>query len=122
MSNVAPKEKCIWLGFSGREYTHHVYHLRDIEKILHEGYSIYVLVRQSGFHGWDPLYVGRTESPYTRLTLSHERISRAVKMGATHIHICCDTVTPYEISMIEKDLIRQLNPRLNVQQKVLLEQ
>lgn len=61
---------------------------------------------------WYALYVGQVESFLKRLP-KHERLSEAVRMGATHIH----AMVVHEQSLRdewERMLIRNLQPPLNI--------
>lgn len=74
--------------------------------------GIYMMCSREGT-AWVPKYIGQAESFRDRLT-RHERWPEAVRLGATHVLAMC--LGPgEEMDRVERILIRELQPPLNVQ-------
>lgn len=65
-------------------------------------------------NGWWPLYVGETGSFRSRMPC-HERWAEAVGLGATHV--LAMTVPAVTRAMVERELISEYQPPLNVQHR-----
>ena len=75
--------------------------------------GIYIFAKEVSLGAWKALYVGEAVSFKNRLTVSHEKWSSAVLMGATHVHALIVQGSEIERKRIESDLILALDPPLN---------
>jgi excinuclease UvrABC nuclease subunit len=77
--------------------------------------GIYIFCGVNPQNQWVALYIGQADSFRNRIP-SHEQWNPAVRLGATHIHAL---VVPSQIQRdaIERLLIQNHQPRLNVQHK-----
>ena len=75
--------------------------------------GIYIFAGQNPRGEWYPLYIGQTYSFASRIP-SHPEWSAAKRLGATRVHAW---VEEEEVNRgaLEEELIRQFQPRLNVQ-------
>ena len=76
--------------------------------------GLYIFAKRT-ILGWKALYVGQAESLADRLP-NHERWLEAVRLGATHIHARREHRAMTR-SLIERSLIQELRPQMNVQLK-----
>ena len=68
-----------------------------------------------GTHQWHAYYIGQTEDFSVRLP-THESWPAAVQLGATHVHARVERKA-VERERLEKELIRNYQPNLNVQHR-----
>lgn len=103
--------KCIWPLGNGQTLEFSIY---DRNAGWNQVAGLYIFSYQSS-SGWHPLYVGQAENFQSRLP-SHERLSEAVRNGATHIHAL---VVPQKVNrdQWECTLIQNLQPPMNIQHR-----
>lgn len=77
--------------------------------------GIYLFCGINQANQWVPLYIGQASSLAERLA-THERWSEAARLGASHIHAKVVSLQSQRDS-IERQLIQDYQPRLNVQLK-----
>lgn len=77
--------------------------------------GLYVFAGLNSAKEWVPLYIGETGSLAERLA-THEKWTEAEQLGATHIHVRVEESATVRLS-IETELIRDYQPRVNVQHK-----
>lgn len=75
--------------------------------------GLYIFTGRNAAGQWVALYVGQADSLAGRIP-NHERWEEALRHGATHVHakVVRETVAR---DLIERELCRTLQPRLNVQ-------
>ena len=64
---------------------------------------------------WEAIYVGKTNSLKTRLNPNHEKWALASKLHSAHVVLAAEIQNPSEREAVEKELIDEFGPRLNVQ-------
>jgi hypothetical protein len=104
--------KCSWPLGNGYSLTFNIYsENRNWKQIA--GLYIYAFLASSG--SWIALYVGQTDDFSSRFP-SREKLSEAIQLGATHIHALAVPLQS-DRDRYEELLIRNLQPRMNVQLK-----
>ena len=115
-------EKISCCGKSGQEYTFEVY---SDKTEFNSVPGVYIFCQKNIIGGgYDPLYVGQTDSFEQRLNTgiaSHKHYDEAINLGMTHIAVMVISVFGFIVMEkdkenrinIEKDLILGLNPPLN---------
>lgn len=77
--------------------------------------GVYVFCGVSAQNQWVPLYIGQAENFRSRLS-AHEQWGPASRLGATHIHALVVSQSATR-DLIERELIKSYQPRLNTQLK-----
>jgi excinuclease UvrABC nuclease subunit len=77
--------------------------------------GIYIFCGVNPQNQWVALYIGQADSLRNRIP-SHEQWNPAVRLGATHIHAMV-VQQEWTRDSIERQLIQNHQPRLNVQHK-----
>ncbi|MFH2067944.1 MAG: hypothetical protein ABII89_00555 [Candidatus Omnitrophota bacterium] len=75
--------------------------------------GIYIFAGLNEQNQWVPLYIGKCDSFDDRIP-SHEQWDTAMSLGATHVH-AMKVDAPKDRDLIEQELIRVFQPRLNTQ-------
>lgn len=98
-----------WAGASGSKYR---YWFLDIKGLIKDEAGNYMFVKRLTNGNYLPLYIGQANSLKNRLP-SHERLSEAIRLGATHV--MAHTTPGGEASRLaeERDLIQYWSPALN---------
>ena len=100
-----------WLG--------HAFHVNKPDAPLSTASGLYIFARlHRDWRGtllWRALYVGKADNFSIRLH-NHERWEEANLLGLTHIHIHVEK-NALRRSLIERELIKAVQPLLNVQLK-----
>lgn len=98
----------VWRGESNERYRFKI--TRKISDIPDAG-GIYVMVRRTFFFFLKPVYIGKASNLQGRLD-DHERWPEARRKGASERHYMCIR-SENKRQMIEEDLIRYYQPKLN---------
>jgi hypothetical protein len=77
--------------------------------------GIYIFTGLNQQNQWVPLYIGQTDSFYSRIPW-HEKWDMAVRRGATHVHAMVVEHVIQRVT-IETELIQRYSPVLNKQEK-----
>jgi hypothetical protein len=103
---------CNWPLGNGESLGCHIY---DPDTNWNQAAGVYIFAYPTDQTSWRALYVGQADDFSSRLP-SHERWNEAVRLGATHIHAL---VVPLAANRdrLEKMLIQNLQPRMNVQHR-----
>jgi len=78
--------------------------------------GIYIFAGSTTANQWKGYYIGKAESFKSRLSSNHEQWRPAQRLGASHVHAMVVTQEASRVA-IEKELIQQVQPRLNTQHK-----
>ena len=104
--------KCAWAISSTETVEFEIY---DNNLGWNKAPGVYIFSYQAASGVWLPLYVGQTDDFSARLP-SHEKLDRAIHLGATHIHARVVYQQPWR-DQIERYMIQQYQPPLNQQMK-----
>ena len=101
-----------WLGDSGATYIFYVY---DLEESIPDTAGVYIFTGYSEvIRNWHALYIGESNIVRQRVA-THDLLTLAVDVGATHVHIKSIDSGRDVRRVIERDLIRKHDPALNKQ-------
>ncbi|MBI4965513.1 MAG: hypothetical protein HY913_19705 [Desulfomonile tiedjei] len=73
----------MWQGASGKVYKYSIF---PIGAPFREEPGNYVFAKETAPGRWAPLFIGEAENLRDRL-LAHDRLSRVVRLGGTHVHV-----------------------------------
>ena len=96
-----------WLGLE--------FHVYGPSTNWHAVPGLYVFAGVNSANEWYALYIGKAESLAERLP-THERWLEATQLGATHVHARVEQQAGRRATL-EKQLIENYQPRLNVQHR-----
>ena len=101
---------CKWQGASGTYYDYYVHPVGTAFKCEPGNY----IFAKATPKGWEPVYIGESESLGDRCCSEHEKWDLAIRHGATHIH-CHLNLNKSARLTEETDLIRGWNTPCNDQ-------
>ncbi|MCW0217592.1 MAG: hypothetical protein OJI67_04640 [Prosthecobacter sp.] len=108
---------------SDAESDRSTFYIYPIDHHWHDKFpAIYIMAKRISNGYWAPLYIGEAKDIGSRMA-DHERYDEAVRLGATHLHVCNMTYfSETERCKIEEGAIGYWNPPLNKQHKETFEE
>ena len=107
-----------WIGKSLTPYIYRVFPVSDLpltSEFSEDTPANYIFAKQNGGQ-WTALYIGQTDNITERMASGYEGHERALKKGATHIHVNPHKADNETVRKSEEDdLIAQHAPTCNRQ-------